>query len=62
MSCTGHKDFETMKPYIEVADETQQKEMSKWNVGNDKESMLRSLENVPEVKLRAVMQLLGVGK
>ena len=61
MSCTGHKDFETMKPYIEVADETQQKEMSKWNVGNDKESMLRSLENVPEVKLRAVMQLLGVG-
>lgn len=31
MSCTGHSDYESMKPYIEVADETQKMEMDKWN-------------------------------
>lgn len=60
MSCTGHKDYESMKPYIEVADETQQKEMSKWNVGSNKDTMLKSLESVSEDKLKAVLQLLGV--
>lgn len=60
MSCTGHKDYESMKPYIEVADETQQKEMSKWNVGSNKDAMLKSLESIPEDKLKAVLQLLGV--
>lgn len=60
MSCTGHKDYESMKPYIEVADETQQKEMSKWNTRNGKDAMLKSLESVPEEKLKAILQLLGV--
>lgn len=60
MSCTGHKDYESMKPYIEVADETQQKEMPKWNAGSDKDSMLKSLESIPEDKLLAVLKLLGV--
>ncbi len=49
-----------MKPYIEVADETQQKEMSKWNTSNGKDAMLKSLESVPEEKLKAILQLLGV--
>lgn len=35
MSCTGHADYRSMKPYIEVADETQVKELSKWNRGSD---------------------------
>ena len=60
MSCTGHKDYESMKPYIEVANETQQKEMSKWNTRNGKDAMLKSLESVPEEKLKAILQLLGV--
>lgn len=60
MSCTGHKDYESMKPYIEVADETQQKEMSKWNAGSNKDAMLKTLESIPEDKLKAVLQLLGV--
>lgn len=29
MSCTGHSDYESMKPYIEVADETQKIQMEK---------------------------------
>lgn len=61
MSCTGHKDYESMKPYIEVADETQQKEMSKWNVANSKDAILKVLENMPEAKLQAMMKLLGFG-
>ena len=30
MSCTGHKDYESMKPYIEIARDTQRIELDKW--------------------------------
>lgn len=35
MSCTGHSDYKAMKPYIAVSDETQIKEIGKWNRGVD---------------------------
>jgi len=32
MKATGHHDYKTMKPYIATSDETQVREMSKWNI------------------------------
>lgn len=34
MKFTGHKDYETMKPYIAVIDEQKSREMSKFNFIN----------------------------
>lgn len=36
MKCTGHSTYETMKPYIEVADDTQKIQMSKWSTQSSK--------------------------
>jgi len=51
MSCTGHKDYESMKPYIEVADETQQQQMTKWNVKSLKSNITQMLDQLPHDKL-----------
>lgn len=44
MSCTGHSDYESMKPYIEVADETQKMQMEKWNTHQYKSGIIESME------------------
>jgi len=31
MYCTGHSTYNAMRPYIEVADETQKRELAKWD-------------------------------
>lgn len=42
MSCTGHSDYATMKPYIEVADETQKIQIEKWNTHQYKSGIMES--------------------
>lgn len=56
MSCTGHKDFESMKPYIEVADETQKKQMSKWNAQGLKTDIINRLDGLNTEQLIKVLQ------
>ncbi len=51
-----------MKPYIEVADETQRKELAKWDKAekqNDiKNDIAKKLEGVDEATLIKVLELL----
>lgn len=62
MSCTGHSTYNAMKPYIEVADETQKVELAKWNKAekqNDlKSDIAKKLEGVDEAILIKVLELL----
>ena len=62
MSCTGHSTYNAMKPYIEVANETQRLELAKWDKA-DNQSDIRSdiakkLEGVDEATLTKVLELL----
>lgn len=54
MSCTGHSDYESMKPYIEVADETQKMQMEKWNTHQYKSGIIEKLDKMNETQLRQI--------
>ena len=58
MKCTGHSDFRAMRPYIEVADETTARELSKWNLQAKKVEIGILLEKASEDKLNQVLKLL----
>ena len=62
MSCTGHSTYNAMRPYIEVADETQRIELAKWDMAEKKDDIKRNiakkLENVDEEKLKKVLEIL----
>ena len=62
MSCTGHSTYNAMKPYIEVADETQRLELAKWdkadNPSNIRSDIAKKLEGVDEATLTKVLELL----
>ena len=48
MKCTGHKNYETMKPYIETATETVILEMEKWNKNQYRSKIINLLDDVDE--------------
>ena len=54
MSCTGHKDYQSLKPYIEVASETQRLELSKWNGKDTKVGIITALEGLDAHQLELV--------
>lgn len=54
MSCTGHSDYATMKPYIEVADETQKMQMEKWNSHQYKQEILENVDKMTVTQLKNV--------
>ena len=62
MSCTGHSTYNAMKPYIEVADETQRVELAKWDKaekqGDIRGDIAKKLEGVDEAMLVKVLELL----
>lgn len=55
MKCTGHKGYETMKPYIETAIETQQLEMEKWNRTHYKAQIIQYLDKASEERLKDII-------
>ena len=62
MSCTGHSTYNAMKPYIEVADETQRIELAKWD-NAEKKSDIKSditklLSDVDNDVLEQILELL----
>ena len=59
MSCTGHSDYESMKPYIEVADETQKMEMEKWNNHQYKQEILESVDKMTTEQLKEVCKFIN---
>ena len=52
MKCTGHKSYNTMKPYIETATETQALEMEKWNKNQYRSQIINYLNNADEASLK----------
>ena len=56
MSCTGHADYESMKPYIEVADETQKMQMEKWNTHQYKSNIIESMEKMTSEQLKQLFE------
>ena len=56
MSCTGHSDYESMKPYIEVADETQKMQMEKWNTHQYKSGIIESMEKMTPIQLKLLFE------
>lgn len=52
MSCTGHKDYESMKPYIEIASDTRRLELNKWNGKEMKIDIMEMMEKFDEAKLK----------
>lgn len=54
MSCTGHSDYESMKPYIEVADETQKMEMDKWNSHQYKSEIINRMDKMNSEQLKTL--------
>ena len=56
MSCTGHSDYATMKPYIEVADETQKIQIEKWNTHQYKSGIIESVEKMTPTQLKQLFE------
>lgn len=52
MKCTGHKSYNTMKPYIETATETQALEMEKWNKNQYRSKIINLLDDADEEFLK----------
>ena len=67
MSCTGHSTYQSMRPYIEVSDETQRTELAKWDQKANEKSTLKGdvakkLASVDEETLKKVLELLNSQK
>lgn len=56
MRSTGHSDYESMKPYIEVLNETQRIEMEKWNKQSYKSEVISMID---KLDIRQLEQLSG---
>lgn len=54
MRATGHSYYESMKPYIEVADETQKMEMDKWNYHQYKSEIINRMDKMNSEQLKTL--------
>ena len=59
MKCTGHKGFNTMKPYIETATETQSLEMEKWNRNQYRSQIISILDTAKKDDLKRILEYLN---
>ena len=55
MKCTGHKSYNTMKPYIETATETAVLEMEKWNKNQYRSKIINLLDDADEEFLKKLL-------
>lgn len=55
MKCTGHKSYNTTKPYIETATETAALEMEKWNKNQYRSKIINLLDDVDEFFLKSLL-------
>lgn len=58
MAATGHSDYDSMKPYIEVADETQKLQMEKWNTHQYKSDIIEKLDKMNPTQLKDLYEYL----
>lgn len=70
MSCTGHANYRSMKPYIEVVDDTQKKELERWSFqtkttatqGDDKNELVKLLSDIDPEQKEAIVQMIKAMK
>ena len=62
MKCTGHKSYNTMKPYIETAIETQILQMEKWNTNQYRSKIMNHLDDESEDFLKDVLTYIQARK
>lgn len=55
MKATGHKGYNTMKPYIDTAIETQTIEMEKWNSSRYKSEIIQLLDKANEEQMKSAL-------
>lgn len=55
MKCTGHKSYNTMKPYIETTTETAALEMEKWNKNQYRSKIIGLLDEASEEYLKKLL-------
>lgn len=55
MKATGHKGYNTMKPYIDTAIETQTIEMEKWNSSRYKSEIIQLLDKANEEQMKSTL-------
>ena len=55
MSCTGHADYATMKPYIAISDETSKHELVKWEIGSVRNELNSLLDGMNEDALTDIL-------
>lgn len=59
MACTGHSDYESMQPYIDVSSETTKVEMTeKWETRSMRDEIIRMIETASPSVLQDVFTLL----
>lgn len=58
MKCTGHKSYQTMKPYIETAIETQALQMEKWNKNQYRSKIINLLDDENEEFLKDILSFI----
>ncbi len=55
MKATGHKGYNTMKPYIDTATETQTIEMEKWNRSKFKSEIIQLLDKATQDQMKSTL-------
>ncbi len=55
MKCTGHRSYNSMRPYIETSTETQALQMEKWNKNQYKSKIINLLEDEDENFLKDIL-------
>lgn len=55
MKCTGHKNYNTLKPYIETTTETLTLQMEKWDKNPYRSKIINLIDNVDEKFLKGVL-------
>lgn len=58
MMATGHSDYESMKPYIDIADETQAIHMTKWNRNQYKSQIVTMIDDLDKEQLQKVVEFI----
>ncbi|WP_298615259.1 site-specific integrase [uncultured Odoribacter sp.] len=58
MSYTGHSDYDSMKPYIEVSDETKEEQMNKWNNQQNKTEIAELLNKMKPEEIAKALKIL----
>lgn len=59
MSCTGHSDYATMKPYIAISEDTSRQELVKWEIGSVRNKINKILDDYSEEELLKVLDFLN---